>query len=202
MIAAQSLAQARHCRSGGDQAWRPLRIAAIAGALLVAACGPAPAPPAASMPADGWYDFGGSWNAAGRRHTIGMGGDRQASLLDLSGSLLLSGAGRPGVGFGAEAIVLADTQTGMVGRAIWTDQNGDHVYSEVRGDGTGKGNRVTGTIVGGTGLYAGASGTYTFRWQYVLEAEDGTVQGRTLDLAGRVRLGTAGTRTDTPAAKP
>ncbi len=51
-----------------------------------------------------------------------------------------------------------------------------------------RGNRIAGTIVGGTGRFAGATGTYSFSWQYVLEAEDGTVQGRTLELAGRVHV--------------
>ena len=71
---------------------------------------------------------------------------------------------------------------------VWTDQNGDRVYSEIRGDGTKPGDRITGTIVGGTGRYAGATGAYEFTWQFVLEAEDGTVAGRTQGLAGRVRI--------------
>jgi len=176
-------------------------LAALAASALVAACGPAPAPPAAAPSADGWYDFGGSWNATGRRHTIAMGTDRRASLLDLRGSLLLAGPGRPGIGFGAEAIVLADSRTGMTGRVVWTDEAGNQVYSELRGDGTQRGNRITGTIVGGTGRFAGATGTYSFTWQYVLETDDGIVQGRTLELAGRVHVpppaptaGTGGSR--------
>ena len=83
--------------------------------------------------------------------------------------MLLAGPSRPGVGFRAEVLTLGDSATGMVGRAVWTDENGDNVYSEIRGEGT-------------------ATGTYELRWQYVLEAEDGTVQGRAVDLAGRVRL--------------
>ncbi len=174
----------------------------VVGALLLAACGPAPAPTAAPGAADGWYDFGGTWNATGRRHTIAMGGERRAALLDLSGSLLLSGPTRPGVGFGGEAVVLADNATGMVGRAVWTDQNGDQVFSELRGDGTQKGNQVTGTIVGGTGRYAGATGAYAFTWQYVLEAEDGTVQGRTVGLTGRVRVAPAAAPRAAAGANP
>ncbi len=72
---------------------------------------------------------------------------------------------------------------------MWTDEHGDQAWSEFRGDGTATGARITGTFVGGTGRYAGATGTYEFTWQYVLEAEDGTVQGRAVGLAGRVRLG-------------
>ena len=156
--------------------------------MALAACGPAPLPPAPPAPADGWYEFSGSWNSTGRRHKIPFGADRHAALLDLTGSLLLVGPSRPGVGFGAEAIVLADSAKGVVGRTVWTDQNGDRVYSEIRGDGTKPGDRIAGTIVGGTGRYAGATGGYEFTWQFVLEAEDGTVAGRTQGLAGRVRI--------------
>ena len=120
---------------------------------------------------------------------IPFGPDRYAALLDLSGSLLLAGPARPGVGFGAEAIVLADSASGLVGRTVWTDQNGDRVFSEIRGNGTKPGDRITGTIVGGTGRYAGATGTYEFSWHFVIESEDGSIQGSTVGLKGRVRLG-------------
>ncbi len=103
--------------------------------------------------------------------------------------MVLTGSSGPGAGFRADAIALGDTATGAVGRAVWTDERGDQVWSEFRGDGTATGARIAGTFIGGTGRYAGAIGTYEFTWQYVLEAEDGTVQGRAVGLSGRVRLG-------------
>ena len=93
------------------------------------------------------------------------------------------------MGFRAEAIVLNDSATGMVGRSVWTDERGDQAYSELRGEGTATGNRIVGTFVGGTGRYAGATGTYEFSWRFVLEAEDGSVQGQSEGLKGRVRAG-------------
>ena len=69
--------------------------------------------------------------------------------------------------------------------------------SELRGEGTATGNKIAGTFVGGTGRYAGAEGTYEFSWQFVLEAEDGTVQGQSVGLRGRVRTGASAA---TPAA--
>lgn len=119
---------------------------------------------------------------------IPLGGERRASLLALKGSLVLAGPSRPGVGFQAEVIAMGDTVTGLVGRAVWTDEKGDQAFSELRGEGTAAKNRIEGTFVGGTGRYAGAAGGYEFSWQYVLEAEDGTVQGRATGLKGRVRL--------------
>lgn len=121
------------------------------------------------------------------RRTIALDADHRASIIDLSGTMLLAGSGRPGVGFRAEAIGLVDRSSGFVGRAVWTDERGDQVWSELTGQGTAAGNHIEGKIVGGTGRYAGAEGNYQFSWKYTLEAEDGTVQGRAVGLKGRVR---------------
>ena len=136
-----------------------------------------------------WQEFEGTWTAAGSRQRIHLGGDRWASVASLNGSLLLAGPSRPGIGFRAEAIVFNDTATGMVGRAVWTDERGDQAYSELRGEGTSTGSRIVGTFLGGTGRYAGATGTYEFTWRFVLQAEDGTVQGQSMGLKGKVRAG-------------
>jgi hypothetical protein len=170
----------------------PLQLAFLAALIAVAGCGSEPSSRAAAAPADGWHDFEGSWTAAGSVHTIALGNARQASLADLHGSLELAGPSRPAVGFRGDAIALADSESGMVGRAAWTDEHGDQVFSELRGGGPTKGSHVTGTFIGGTGRYAGATGSYEFTWQYVLAAEDGTVQGRAVGLKGRVRVGAAG----------
>jgi hypothetical protein len=135
---------------------------------------------------DGWRDFSGTWNPTGTVHVLDLG-SRSAALGDLSGTLLLSGPSRPGIGFRGEAIAFSDTETGMVGRAVWTDERGDQVFSELRGDGPRKGGKVSGTFIGGTGRYAGATGTYDFTWQYVINTDDGVVQGHVTDLKGRVR---------------
>jgi hypothetical protein len=124
----------------------------------------------------------------GRRQQIALGGDRHASIVNLKGSMLLAGAGRPGVGFQAEVIGLADSTTGFQGRSVWTDEHGDQVYSELTGDGTAARNHVTGTILSGTGRYAGVTGSYDFSWQWVMDGEEGAVQGRAVDLQGRVRV--------------
>jgi hypothetical protein len=164
-------------------------LSAVLAALLTLtpACSPQ-APSVDSVPADSaWRDFQGTWTAAGSRNVIRLGSDRQASVSNLSGSLMLAGPSRPGVGFRAEAVVLNDSATGMVGRAVWTDERGDQVYSELRGEGTSTGNRIVGTFLGGTGRYAGASGSFEFSWRFVLESEDGVVQGQSVGLKGRVR---------------
>jgi hypothetical protein len=157
-------------------------------ALALVACGPAEPPNPAAASGE-WREFAGSWNAAGARRTIPLGAGRKGSILDLRGTMLLTGQGRPGVGFRADVIALVDSQTGLVGRAVWTDERGDQVFSELKGEGTAAGNHIAGSIVGGTGRYAGATGAYEFSWQSVMEAEDGSIQGRAVELKGRVRPG-------------
>ena len=127
----------------------------------------------------------------GDRTIMHLGGDRQASVSTFKGSLVLSGPTRPGVGFRAEAIVFRDTATGLTGRAIWTNESGDEAYSELRGEDTASSsnnNKIMGAFVGGTGRYAGVTGSYEFFWRFLLEDEDGTVQGQSAGLQGRVRL--------------
>jgi hypothetical protein len=113
--------------------------------------------------------------------------------------MLLTGAQRPAVGFKAQAIGFSDSRAGMQGRCVWTDERGDMVYSELRGEAVGSGNRIVGTFIGGTGRYGGVTGDYTFQWQYVVDAEDGAVSGRVVDLKGRARFGQAATA---PAGGP
>ena len=105
--------------------------------------------------------------------------------------MLLAGPSRPGVGFRSQVIALVDSETGLMGRSVWTDERGEQVFSELQGQGTGDRNRITGKFLGGTGKYAGATGSYGFSWEWVMEAEDGTIQGRAIELKGRVLPGPA-----------
>ena len=163
----------------------------LAALLLTTACGRPGGPAPQTPPAGEWLTCEGTWTAAGTRRTLRLGADDRAAIFDLTGSLLLTGAQRPAVGFKAQAIGFSDSRAGMQGRCVWTDERGDMVYSELRGEAVGSGNRIVGTFIGGTGRYAGVTGDYTFQWQYVVDAEDGAVSGRVVDLKGRARLGQA-----------
>jgi hypothetical protein len=159
----------------------------LALALAVAAC-TQPAPERAAAPRPGeWRSFAGTWSAAGDRRTLDVAPDRQASILDVSGSLLLTGERGLGAGFQARAIAFSDGTASSVGRAVWTDERGDRIFSELRGAQVATGRRVLGTITGGTGRWSGISGEYAFDWTYVIETE-GRVQGRTVGLTGRARI--------------
>jgi len=156
--------------------------------LLAGACNKASGPAAQSIPAGEWLTFEGTWTATGTRRTLQLGPDRRAAIFELTGSMLLSGAERPAVGFKAQAIGFSDSRVGMQGRWVWTDERGDKVYSELSGQAVGTGNRIAGMFIGGTGRYAGVTGDYTFHWQYIIAAEDGAVSGRVVDFKGRARL--------------
>jgi hypothetical protein len=160
-------------------------------ALAAAACGPATQSPAPVAAPGASLEFQGSWNATGSRHTIPLGEGRFGSIIDLKGTMLLAGPGRPGVGFQSEVIGLVDSATGFQGRSVWTDERGDQVFSELQGEGTAAKNRVTGTVLSGTGRYAGVTGSYEFSWHVIMEGEDGAIHGRAVDLKGRVRPGPA-----------
>jgi len=160
-------------------------------AFAAAACGPAKESARPAAASGGELEFSGSWSGLGSRHTISLGAGRIGSIVDLKGTMLLAGPGRPGVGFQSEVIGLVDSATGFQGRSVWTDEHGDQVYSALVGEGTAAKNRVTGTVLSGTGRYAGITGSYEFSWQWVMEGEEGTVSWRAVDLRGRVQPGPA-----------
>jgi hypothetical protein len=170
----------------------------LAAFLLTTACSQSDAPSSPTLTGE-WHTFAGTWTATGARRTLHLGPDHRAAIFDLTGSLLLSGAQRPAVGFKARAIGFSDSHAGMQGRCVWTDERGDMVYSELRGEAVGSGNRIVGTFIGGTGRYTGVSGDYSFQWQYVVDVEDGAVSGRVVDLKGRARFDQA---TTAPAGGP
>jgi hypothetical protein len=157
--------------------------------LLAVGCGQGGGKATPTAADSEWHEFRGTWTAAGNRQMLGLGGERRASIARFEGSLVLAGSSRPGTGFRAEVIALNDTATGMIGRAVWTDEHGDQVFSELKGEGTAAGNKIVGTFLGGTGRYSGATGMYEFSWRFVLENEDGAVQGQSVGLQGRVRVG-------------
>jgi hypothetical protein len=154
--------------------------------LFAAACSrPATGPDSAPAPGE-TRTFEGTWSASGTRYTLQLEPGHKTSILRLTGSLLLTGQRGLGVGFQGEAIGISDSQTGGVGHAVWTDERGDKVFSELKGQPLGTGSHIVGTITGGTGRFAGVTGEYELRWQYVIDSDDGTISGRAVGLKGRV----------------
>jgi hypothetical protein len=171
--------------------WLGRRWVALAALMFATACSRTPQTTQTPPAGDGWHPFQGTWTAAGSRIGIPLGNGRRASTAKFEGSLVLAGNARPAVGFRAETLVFNDTATGMVGRAVWTDDRGDQIFSEITGNGDSTGNHFVGKFLGGTGRYAGASGDYEFAWRFVAENEDGSVQGQSMGLNGKIHVGSA-----------
>jgi len=166
------------------------RLAALAvGAVLAAsaclAVVRAQTQPAAEAP---WRMFAGNWVVTGQLQTLPTESDTPAATLQASGAVVLTLGEGLGRGFRGEVIGFTDGQTPSVGRFSWTDERGDRVFGRLEGD-MRTGGRFAGTITGGTGRYAGITGQYTFTWQYVVRAEEGVFEGRTVRLEGRFRKG-------------
>lgn len=167
------------------------RSVPIAACSLILACGQSTGLPPGGAPPDEVRSFQGSWSAAGLKRTIKLAPGHEAAVFDLNGSVVLTGEDRPAVGFRARVIGFSDDRATMQGRSVWTDERGDQVFSDLQGDTKATGNRIFGTIRGGTGRFAGATGDFSFEWKYMVESEDGAVSGRADDLRGQVWVGPA-----------
>ena len=163
-----------------------LRLGCLAMALGLAGLAQR-GPARAATPAGEWLPFQGTWSASGERHSLPIEGGGTAAIIGISGAVVLSAGPGLSRGFTAEAIGFDDGLGASVGRSVWTDENGDRLFSSLKGEQVQTGRRVDGTITGGTGRYAGLEGDYTLTWQFVVPGEDGTIQGRTVTLTGRVR---------------
>lgn len=179
---------------------RRWRILALIGILLCPACErQAPAPPQ-PPDADEIRTFTGTWSTIGHRRTVQLGGGRQAAIFNFTGAMLLGGPQRLKRGFKAEVIGLADSLSGMQARCVWTDEQGEKVFSELHGTTAGPDVPITGRFIGGTGRYAGVTGEYTFKWLRLIDTEDSEVSGRVVDLKGWARLGAAEVRKPAPGS--
>ena len=96
--------------------WQRLTLSVL---LLTAGCGQSGnSAPQTLSPGD-WHTFEGTWTAAGTRRALRLGPDDRAAIFELTGSVLLTGAQRPAVGFRAQAIGFSDSRAGMQGRCVW-----------------------------------------------------------------------------------
>ena len=162
---------------------------------MVVALGAQTAPPRApaapgAAPATSGQAFEGTWSATGQRQTLLTEGGQPAVTVQLSGAVAITTGAGLSRGFRGEVIGFDDGGGVVAGRALWTDEKGDRIFSVLRGEGLAAAGRLLrGTIVGGTGRYAGVTGEYEFHWHHLLATDGGVVSGRAGDLRGRVRPG-------------
>lgn len=158
--------------------------ALVAALLALAATGADAAPP---PPDAGWVDFEGTWSASGERRVL-KAGDQEAATTHLSGSFtVLRGEGLR-KGFRGEALFYGDGRETGVGMLVLTDDAGDQVFCSLAGDAARGGAEIRATIRGGTGRYAGISGTFAFLWRHLVRTPDGEVAGVAEKVGGRYRL--------------
>jgi hypothetical protein len=160
---------------------RVLLLASSVGALALVGSGQPPA-------ADGWRSFTATWTLSGQREVLPTEGDRNASIVNLTGPLVITGGEGLGRGLLGEVIGYDDGGRLLVGRAVFTDEHGDRIFCALRAEPIGTGRLATGTITGGTGRFAGLEGTFTLAWQYVVDPERGEISGRAVNIEGRTRL--------------
>jgi hypothetical protein len=164
------------------------RAALVAGSLALALTGPTSARARQDpAPSADWRPFGGTWSASGRRHTLAVEGGALAAVVEVSGAVAITDGEGLARGFHGRAIGFDDGRGASLGRAVWTDERGDRVFSELRGEPMQTGRKLAGTITGGTGRYAGIEGEYSLTWQYVVVGEGDSIQGRASGLTGRIR---------------
>jgi hypothetical protein len=135
-----------------------------------------------------WRSFEATASASGRREALAVEPGRTAVTLRLSGSLVLTRRDGLGKAFRADFIGFDDGSGMGTAKAVWTDDNGDRIFSRMVGTDVQTGRRTAATITGGTGRYAGITGTYTFTWQYVMPGEQGVTHVRVTAMKGRYRL--------------
>ena len=145
------------------------------------------APRAQAPTPDRSHAFEGSWSASGQRQTIPTESGQPAAIARVSGAVVLSKGSGIASGFAAEAIAFDDGTNATTGRAVWTDGSGDRIFSTLRGGQLQARRRIAGSITGGTGRWTGVTGEYELSWQYVVSADGGEIQGRSVDLRGRLR---------------
>jgi len=136
--------------------------------------------------------FEGTWSASGLRQILQTDPGRSAVTVQLSGAVTITTGAGLRRGFRGEVIGFDDGAGLIAGRVVWTDDRGDRIFSSLFGDAlTSTGRYMRGAITGGTGHYAGLTGDYEFRWQNLIATEGNHVDGRTVDLRGRVFSGGA-----------
>jgi hypothetical protein len=167
-------------------------VTILAAALLVAAAIATRAPAEQAPGSVAWRTFEGTWSASGQRQTIPTESGRPAVTVQLSGPVAITAGEGLSRGFRGEVVGFEDGAGLAVLRGVWTDQRGDRIFSRLTGEEVASGRRIAGVLTGGTGRYAGITGEYAFEWQYVVEAEAGTLSGRATGLRGRYRAGGAG----------
>ena len=136
-------------------------------------------------------EFQGNWTAIGTVQTLDLGESRSASILRLQGTIVTQSSHGLTRALQSDCVGLnlKEERTTGAGRCVWTDSDGDRVFSEINGALSGTDAKVRGRFIGGTGKYAGLEGGYELEWRYLQAVEaEGTINGYSTSLTGSWRL--------------
>lgn len=136
-------------------------------------------------------NFTGVWIANGTREVLPFGPNRNFYTFRLSGHVNLKEPIGGELDFWSEIIGISDSKTGTEARCVWRDLGGRKLFIELKTDHMKSKEQVMGTIVGGTGKFANATGTLNFKWSSISFYKDdnrSTVNGQTYDLTGNFQL--------------
>jgi hypothetical protein len=137
-------------------------------------------------------EFKGTMIANGTRTPFPFGDVRQVFTFKLGGHVSLQTPLGKKKDYWSECIGLADSTTGFVGRCVWKDLDGPEIYLTIQSDKLQQGSQVNGTIVGGSGKFAGITGDLSFNWSSVITQTDAegvvNVTGQTRNLAGHYQV--------------
>lgn len=120
--------------------------------------------------------FEGDWAISGTVQEVEVGAEK-VTLARLEGPVTLRSAAGLAREFAAVCNSVRDRKTGGVARCTWTDEAGDVLMLEVSGSiigPMGTSREAKGTVVGGTGRYAGIEGGFELDWLFVDSALDDT----------------------------
>jgi len=134
--------------------------------------------------------FEGTWTASGQRQMLPTEAGVSAVTIQLSGAVSIRVGTGLGRGFRGEVLGFDDGTGLAAGRAVWTDERGDRIFSVLQGDTLAAATRqMRAIITGGTGRYAGYGGEYEFTWRHLIAVDGVQVHGDAVNLRGHVRPG-------------
>lgn len=175
-----------------------ITILASTAMLLLASISALPPAQAQDTPSAKEGTFKARWVVRGTRQRLDFGPDREVFSFQIQGRLDVEADSGTLVDLQSKCVGMRDSKTGGMARCTWRDPDGDQIFSELSGNILGAQTTVQGTIVGGTGEYAGMQGDYSFTWswqrfaraqtQEYFERQAPTLQGYATDLTGTWRL--------------
>ena len=148
--------------------------------------------PVGPVPPDAGQLFEGTWSASGQRQMLPTEAGVSALTIQLSGAVSIRTGSGMSRGFRGEVLGFDDGTGQAAGRAVWTDERGDRIFSVLQGDVLAAGTRqMRAIITGGSGRYAGFSGEYEFTWRHLIAVDNAQVNGQAVNLRGYVHPGSA-----------